>query len=60
VQDDGGSGTRGVDGLDFGLGLVGLRERVESLGGIFCVSERIGGGTIVDMTLIIAEETQDG
>ncbi|QRM35196.1 sensor histidine kinase [Microvirga sp. VF16] len=60
VQDDGGTGTSGVAGLDFGLGLIGLRERVESLGGVFCVSQRTGGGTRVEMTVAIAEESQDG
>ncbi|QRM31579.1 sensor histidine kinase [Microvirga sp. VF16] len=60
VQDDGGMSTSGMNGLDFGLGLIGLRERVESLGGVFCVSQRAGGGTKVEMTVVIAEESQDG
>jgi signal transduction histidine kinase len=60
VQDDGGLGTNGVTGPDFGLGLVGLRERVESLGGVFCMSQRRSGGTRVEMTVGIAEESQDG
>jgi signal transduction histidine kinase len=60
VQDDGGTGTSGMAGPDFGLGLIGLRERVESLGGVFCVSRRRSGGTRVEMNVVLAEESQDG
>ena len=35
----------------FGLGLSGLRDRVESLGGRFAIAGRPGGGTELTMTL---------
>lgn len=60
VQDDGGMGTGGATGPEFGLGLLGLRERVESLGGVFSISQRRSGGTRVEMNVIVAEESQDG
>ena len=59
VQDDGGTSTSVMTGSDFGLGLVGLRERVESLGGVFRVSQRGSGGTRVEMKVDGAEEGQD-
>ena len=34
-----------------GLGLIGMRERAQALGGTFTVKEREGGGTIVAVTL---------
>ena len=34
-----------------GLGLIGMRERAQSLGGTFSIRERDGGGTIVTVTL---------
>nr|WP_246742563.1 histidine kinase [Microvirga splendida] len=60
MQDDGGIGPSGTVGRDFSLGLVGLRDRVESLGGVFCVSQRTSGGTRVEMTVVVAEASQDG
>jgi len=59
VQDKGGVSTCSATDLKFGLGLIGLRERVESLGGTLCVSQREGGGVRVEMTVAIAEEIQD-
>ena len=58
VRDKGGTNTLPA-GSGSGLGLVGLRERVESLGGTFRV-ERRRGGTVIEMRLPITEETQDG
>ncbi len=34
-----------------GLGLIGMRERAQALGGTFTIKERDGGGTIVAVTL---------
>jgi signal transduction histidine kinase len=34
-----------------GLGLIGMRERAQALGGTFTIREREGGGTIVAVTL---------
>lgn len=34
-----------------GLGLIGMRERAQALGGTFSIRERDGGGTIVAVTL---------
>jgi signal transduction histidine kinase len=47
VQDD------GVGGADpaRGSGIVGIRDRVEALGGTFEVSSPVGGGTLVQVTL---------
>jgi signal transduction histidine kinase len=45
-----GLGPTGAEGSS-GLGLTGLRDRVESLGGIFSVWPRAGGGTELVMVL---------
>ena len=52
VEDDG----RGVDpaGPRDGLGLIGLRERVEALGGRFNFSGGIGSGTCVSASIPLA------
>ncbi len=42
------------------LGLVGMRERVELLGGTFTVTTRRGRGTVVQATLPLAAEASDG
>ena len=42
------------------LGLVGLRERVELLGGTFTVTTRPGSGTGVQASLPLAAEVLDG
>jgi signal transduction histidine kinase len=60
VQDDGGMGIDSLTATDSGLGLAGMRERVESLGGIFRVSHFTSGGTRVEMSVVAAEESQDG
>jgi hypothetical protein len=33
------------------LGLIGMRERAQALGGTFTISERDGGGTVLAVTL---------
>ena len=46
-----------------GLGLIGMRERAQALGGTFTVKERDGGGTILAVTLPLdtaATETPAG
>jgi signal transduction histidine kinase len=60
VRDDGGSGPGSLTSPDSGLGLVGLRDRVESLGGTFHLSGLPGGGTAVEMSLVIPGEGQVG
>lgn len=42
------------------LGLVGMRERVELLGGTFTITTRPGSGTEVQATLPLAAEVLDG
>jgi signal transduction histidine kinase len=55
---DGGPGfvpetTTGADG---GLGLVGLRERIESLGGTLQIESVAGDGTILTMRCRVSDE----
>lgn len=51
-RSDGGEGPAGdMDDDAGGLGLVGLRDRVESLGGSMTIADRPGGGTEIVMTL---------
>jgi signal transduction histidine kinase len=59
VQDDGAKSSGGLAAPDSGLGLIGMRERVESLGGVFRVSQLESGGTRVEMSVVLAEESQD-
>jgi signal transduction histidine kinase len=42
-----------------GLGLIGMRERAQALGGTFSVKEREGGGTIVAVTLPLDSASTD-
>jgi signal transduction histidine kinase len=53
VEDNGrGVGTSGVHaGSGRGLGLIGMRERAQALGGTFTIRERDGGGASVAVTL---------
>jgi len=37
--------------LSRGLGLIGMRERAQALGGTFTIGDRDGGGTVVSVTL---------
>lgn len=54
VEDAGGKGLGSPTGPDSGLGLVGVRERVESLGGAFRVGKVPGGGTRIEMKLAMS------
>ncbi len=47
-------------GPDSGLGLVGLRERVESLGGTFRMGKVPEGGTRIEMIMNVQGGGQDG
>jgi signal transduction histidine kinase len=53
VRDDGAGFAPGVDGSgpNGGLGLRGMRERVEALGGRLAVESTPGGGTTVAATV---------
>lgn len=59
IEDDGpGLGSASLDGA--GLGLAGLRDRVESLGGEFRVESRTGAGVRIAMAVDLAEAQGDG
>lgn len=60
VEDAGGTGLVCPSGPDSGLGLVGLRERVESLGGTFSVCNVPSGGTRIEMKLAMPGGGRDG
>lgn len=45
--------------IEAGLGLTGLRARVESLGGAFSAGKPQDGGTLIEMTLDVRENTDD-
>jgi signal transduction histidine kinase len=57
---DEGTGFRLKNGkpLSRGWGLAGMRERVESVGGIFKLSSHPGRGTVVEIVIPIAESVQ--
>jgi len=55
VEDAGGTAPTSPSGRDSGLGLVGLRERVESLGGTFRIGKVPSGGTRIEMKLAMPE-----
>lgn len=50
-----GPGTRISGNADGGLGLAGLRDRVEALGGLFDIRARDGGGTELSMELQLGQ-----
>ncbi|MBY6240853.1 ATP-binding protein [Methylosinus sp. Sm6] len=53
VEDDG----RGVpDRPQMGLGIIGMRERVQALGGRLTIEKRAPGGTRLDVSLPIADD----
>jgi signal transduction histidine kinase len=60
VEDSGGVGPGSSVGPGSGLGLVGLRERVESLGGTFHVGKVPHGGTRIEMRLAMSGGGQNG
>jgi signal transduction histidine kinase len=43
-----------------GLGLLGMRERVELMKGTLDIRSKPGGGTSIDVKIPISEEVQDG
>jgi signal transduction histidine kinase len=51
VEDNGSGPGGGRFGSGRGLGLIGMRERAQALGGLFSIKERDGGGTSVVVTL---------
>jgi signal transduction histidine kinase len=51
VEDNGRGPGGGRFGHGRGLGLIGMRERAQALGGTFTISERDGGGTVLAVTL---------
>ncbi|MGV2981678.1 sensor histidine kinase [Camelimonas sp. ID_303_24] len=53
VSDGGPAGAKGSGVIKPGLGLTGLRARVESLGGAFAFVINQDGGTTLEMTLIM-------
>jgi signal transduction histidine kinase len=59
VEDGGQCGRGRPAGSGSGLGLVGLRERVQSLGGTFRMSKVPDGGTRIEMTLAMTGGCQD-
>ncbi|WP_157813770.1 sensor histidine kinase [Sinorhizobium meliloti] len=60
VEDGGGMASGSAARPDSGLGLPGLRERVESLGGTFRLGAVPGGGTRIEMRLTMTGGGQDG
>jgi len=60
VEDSGGTGHARQDEPGSGLGLAGLRERVESLGGAFEIRKVPNGGTRIEMTLKVTAGGRDG
>lgn len=56
VQDRGGPAHDGQATISAGLGLTGLRARVESLGGTFAAETVPAGGTRIEMTLSVMGE----
>jgi signal transduction histidine kinase len=57
VRDDGAGGADPVRGS----GLTGLKDRIEALGGEFCVQSPAGGGTTVSCELpVVAGAGQPG
>ena len=59
VEDDGTDRSGSSIRPDSGLGLVGLRDRVESLGGAIRISQRPNGGTRVEMSVALVGEGEN-
>jgi two-component system sensor histidine kinase UhpB len=60
VEDDGGGMRSDAQAhLSLGhMGLIGMEERVQALGGLFSVEERAGGGVCIRATLPAAREVE--
>ena len=56
VHDSGGTAATGFPDIEAGLGLTGLRERVESLGGGLTVRKDRDAGTVISMNVPTEEE----
>lgn len=62
VVDDNGSGVGAMSNrlsVHRGLGLIGMRERAQALGGSFTIGDRVGGGTSVAVILPLDVATDD-
>jgi signal transduction histidine kinase len=64
IEDNGrGLGTPAMAGpVRRGLGLIGMRERAQALGGTFAIGDRAGGGARIEVTLpseTVAAEPQE-
>ena len=61
VEDDGlPSGTVPFAAREGGMGLYGLRQRIESFGGKLAVTKRPGGGMILEMVLELQQADAAG
>jgi signal transduction histidine kinase len=59
VEDNGADRSGSSTHPDSGLGLVGLRDRVESLGGTIRITQRPNGGTRVEMSVVTVGEGEN-
>ena len=58
VEDNGRGPGNGRFGHGRGLGLIGMRERAQALGGTFAITTREGGGTVLAVTLPLQTKTE--
>jgi signal transduction histidine kinase len=58
VEDNGRGPGNGRFGRGLGLGLIGMRERAQALGGTFTITEREAGGTVLAVTLPLETKTE--
>ena len=61
IVDDDGTGMRDDAGtrMSRGLGVIGMRERAQSLAGTFAIEERPGGGTRIRVTVPLVRQGRD-
>ena len=57
IEDNGCGPAGGRFGSGRGLGVIGMRERAQALGGTFAIKEREAGGTAVVVTLPLETDT---
>lgn len=60
VQDDGDGFDPERSASDHGIGLLGMRERAEALGGTFTIDSQPGRGTSLHVTIPLLETPKDG
>ena len=61
IEDNGrGMGAAGSPERRSGLGLIGMRERAQALGGTFAISDRPGGGTRISLRVPCTLQAVDG